>query len=282
MEFDKDKSFGYPVLRPIFDGDDPTLMDYVKANFQPSIHAQIDAKKPEELAVSYEIDFSVPEIKELISTGKAQLFIDIHCKKTFWSKLFPVGYNGDLKISTENLRDEISIHTFCLSTMPVVLNSEKLNPDYAGLHIEVGANKVLAWCQPTVYSVEKEQFRSVRAIIDYKPSPDIEYGEFTLDTEGDYVSLGLNDKFYIACKNAEQDPKRLPMLMNSLFVPVFTELFRQIVNDPDGLGDKRWASILVQRCESKGISLVEGVYLPKVVELVMERPLSKLAKHLWE
>ena len=278
MEFDKDKSFGYPVLRPVFPGEDPNLMDYVRASFEPSVAARIDLKKPKELIVEYEIDFSVPELKRLVEEKTAGLFIDVHCKKTFWSKLFPVEFSGELTIDLEHLRDEIAIHTFLLSKAVVSLNSSKLNPDYAGLDLRVGPNKVLAWCQPTVYTVEKEQFRTVRTIIDYKPTSLVAYGEFTLDTDSDYVSLQVNEEFYAACKIAEASSDKLPALMSGLFTQVVSELIRQIIGDPSGTEEKRWASVLKQKCESKGLTLNEYTFVPQVVEQIMGRPLAKLAK----
>ena len=43
MNFDRQKSFGYPTLRTFLEGDDPQLMDYPNKTFDPDISIKIDA-----------------------------------------------------------------------------------------------------------------------------------------------------------------------------------------------------------------------------------------------
>ena len=91
MEFDIQKSFGYPVFRTLVQGEGKgELADYPKMTFAPSISApKHDLKKdPEHFYVSYELGMTKPKcLLDAIDKGNASAFLYILCKKTFYSKI---------------------------------------------------------------------------------------------------------------------------------------------------------------------------------------------------
>ena len=64
MKFEPDKSFGYPVLRNILEGDDHNELDYQRASFDPAFDPQPNVKK-ETVKISCEVGLRVPELKKL-------------------------------------------------------------------------------------------------------------------------------------------------------------------------------------------------------------------------
>ena len=69
MKYDPKKLFGYPVLRDTFVGEDKTLTDYPKSEFQPDISLKRDPKSKSKAIIDYEIAMSVPELIKKIDDG---------------------------------------------------------------------------------------------------------------------------------------------------------------------------------------------------------------------
>ena len=95
MEFDVQKSFGYPVLRTIVQGENSgKLSDYPRIDFSPSISrpAYEDAKNdPNHFHIKYDMTFKKPQcLLDAIENKNASIYLYVLCRKTFYSKLHKV------------------------------------------------------------------------------------------------------------------------------------------------------------------------------------------------
>ena len=77
MQFDREKSFGYPVLRPVFLDEDINNMDFPGASFEPVFSLEVSVDEPDVATLEYEFSVSVPEIEKGIKNGQLSIMIDV-------------------------------------------------------------------------------------------------------------------------------------------------------------------------------------------------------------
>ena len=100
MQFDREKSFGYPVLRPVFLDEDINNMDFPGASFEPVFSLEVSVDEPDVATLEYEFSVSVPEIEKGIKNGQLSIMIDVSCGRTFFAKKYEVGFEGSLTLNS--------------------------------------------------------------------------------------------------------------------------------------------------------------------------------------
>ena len=107
MKYDREKSFGYPVLST---GSD----DYLKSDFQTEIDFNINSDNPKMFYVEYIFNCSVREIRDLVASGDAAYWLKIACRSTFYSKMYEVSPAGELVLDGHDLRDLVEFSGFII------------------------------------------------------------------------------------------------------------------------------------------------------------------------
>ena len=182
MKYDSDKSFGYPVLSEDSD-------DYVKSAFQPSFLFDLDDEDPSYFKLKYQFSTSVREIQELIGKGAAAYWIKISCRSTFYSKLYEVSENGEILIDGKKLRDTVEFSGYVIAKTSCSLKSKKVNPEFGYDEFPVSNGQVLALARPITYVTEKEFWKPISSIFEYRVDDNLKNGEFTIDIEDEYVHV---------------------------------------------------------------------------------------------
>ena len=279
MEFDAKKSFGYPVLRDLLAGEDPELLDYPKKTFEPSVSFKVDANNPESLLLKYEISLNVAELKEAVGNGTSEFHLRVKCQKTFYCQTFRTSdFEGDIKLEGKQFRDLVEISVLLVAKKDFVLTPKSCHSDFRGVDFSIARGNVLAWGAPTSYSVEREQFRSVRAIFDFNKNDEVPVGEFLLRTDEDYVGVDVHPSMYDSVRIAENDPKRRLLILNSLYVPVLMQLLYILKSAPELADEYRWASVLVAKCNQLEIDIDEEHKLPSNAQKLLHMPLDIISR----
>ena len=73
--------------------------------------------------------------------------------------------------------------------------------------------------------LKRDQYRSVRSIIDFQPDENVPYGDYVVGVEQQYATVRANPKFIENCKVAESVPQAQVGLLASFYIPVVGELF---------------------------------------------------------
>lgn len=257
MKYDPKKLFGYPVLRDTFVGEDKTLTDYPKSEFQPDISLKRDPKSKSKAIIDYEIAMSVPELIKKIDDGDAGYRLHISCPRTFWSATYEVSGEGSIEFDATNIRDEVELSIVLIATRDFDLYSEKFHEDFNGEVFPIKANAILAWHNPFVYSAENEQFRSLRSLIDIATSPDYPEGYIGFDGDGDYVTATINPKMKDAIGTAWQGGEiSRKAVLASFYQSVVTHMLFEMIlskNETGNIGNQRWRMIIDQTCARQNI-----------------------------
>ena len=279
MEFDKEKSFGHPVLRPVFEGENIEEMDFVRAQFEPDFGIEVSVDEPSKALLDYEFAISLPEITKNLNEENLEILIDIRCKKTFFSKKFKVEIAGELEIDLSNLRDVVEIHPYIIATKEFEFSSKQIHPDFGYSSFTLKKGDIIAWHPAMPFSIEKEQYKSVRSIIDFQPDPSVPFGEYWLELQDDYVKVHANPIFIGHCKQAERISNAVPSLLASFYTPVISELFLVLATDASIADDLRWASIIRAKSEELKIEYDDPLNAIRNAQKLLGAPLKELTKN---
>lgn len=258
MKFDPKKLFGYPVLRNSMLGEDRSLSDYPKGEFQPDIKLKIDPKVKGSVTIEYEVDISVPELIAAVEEQKAGFKLSVSCPKTFWSQTFDIASEGEIVISSDNIRDQVELSITLVAHKNFMFTSEKFHSDFVGETFDIARSSILAWHAPFIYTVEKEQFRSLRSLIDIRSDANTPEGYITFNGDDNYVTVTVNPNMKNSIGLASQASElSRAIVFSSFYQSVVCQMLLSMIrieeDKDDDLGNRRWSFILEQKCEKEKI-----------------------------
>jgi hypothetical protein len=119
MQFDPNRAFPYPVLRPGVD-------DYIDGEFQASVAFQSSEGEPH---VHLEVEFalSVDEIQKAIDNEQASFIAVVSCRDTYFRRSIPTR-SDSLKalLPAEQLRGQVDVFPYVVEDKTIPKYSSKL------------------------------------------------------------------------------------------------------------------------------------------------------------
>lgn len=279
MQFDSYKSFGYPVLRTIVQGENISLLDYQKANFDPSISKpQWNVESdPENFKIQYDLGLKLKTLLDAVTEGNASMYIYALCKKTFYSKLTKIDQQkGAVKYPTNLFRYDIELSAFVIANTSFDLVSDRFHEDFGNASFKVSKGDVLAWSQPSNYSCEKAQYRTMKSVFEFSKSNEVVKGKFLLKTDEDYVAISVHPEFLISIRRMETSLEGKEKLLAALFVPAVMQLLLEYKEEPELSEHLKWASIMGQKCRDLGLDLEDISSYANFAQELLKMPLQKL------
>lgn len=281
MQFDRDKSFGYPVLRPVFADENIRNMDFPRAQFEPVFELEVSVENPGAATLEYEFSISVPEIEKAIKNGQLSIMIDVRCGRTFFARKYEVDFEGSLDIELDYLREVIEIHPYIVATDDFEFSSNGIHSDFGFKSFSLVKGSIIAWHPPMPFSVEKEQYRSVRSIIDFQKNEKIKYGEYVLGIENDYAVVYAHPDFIENCRKAEAISGAHLGLLSSLYIPVISELLLTLAKDTEQVETLRWASTIKAKAEELNLEWYDEFKCIQNAQKLLKNPLSDFSKKVF-
>lgn len=272
MKYDPSKSFGYPVLRPESD-------DYLRSAFQLDIDFDIDKNDPSKFSIAYSFHCGVRELNEFIRQRNASYWIRVFCRSTFFTKMQRVDQSGRLSVLGSDLRDVIEISGYVIGETNSTFQSSKINPEFGVDHFDVTRGQVLAQSSPASYVVEKEIWKHISSIFEYRVPPDQELkdGEFYIDLDGDsgFVEIFANNEQCKRFKEFEKSSEGRILLINSVFFPTVAQMISTVQERRETVLEKKWAKVLTAQAAARNIDILKGkVFI--CAQRLLDRPLSQL------
>lgn len=279
MQFDANKSFGYPVLRTLLQGEDVSLLDYTRANFDPSISKpQWDVNEdPDYFKITYDLGLNVKTLVDAVHRCDASMYLYTLCKKTFFSKLTELEeQRGVVKFETNLFRYDIELSAYVIANRTFELASDRFHPDFGNETFKVTKGDVLAWSQPNTYSCEKQQYRTMKSVFEFAESNEVPIGKFLLKTDEDYVAVTVNPEFLIAIRRFETAENGKQQLLGSLFVPAVMQLLMEYKDNTELSEQYKWASVLGQKCRDLELDLEQVADYANFAQDLLKLPLHNL------
>ncbi len=280
MQYDAHKSFGYPVLSPLAEGETSEDADYLGVIFQASIRPEIKVEKEVKVAINYSLQTSLVALKEKIAEGSAAYFLHITCPATHFSKLLEVKASddgkksgGEWKIPAEGLRGDVFVSSFILSKKDIEIHSDRINPEFGFDTFSVSSGSVLAIRPPESFYIDKDLFRPITSLFIWRNDEELEDGEFRVDLEDDYIHIRVNlEQEKRLRKIMEQGEGPYSAFLSSIVLSAFSHMLISLKsNSSEDYEDTRWAKVLKNKYPNwhEGDSLV-------MAQNILKKPIKNL------
>ena len=276
MKYDPNKSFGYPVLRP-------NSNDYINSGFQCRIEFNLDSQNTSQFIINYGFDCSIKEIVSAIESGKAAYWIKVSCRETFFNQIQEVASEGSLVVEGNLLHKTIEITGSIIAKRQFSLFSKKINSEFRYHEFTVEEGQVIAIDEPRNYVVDKECWKPLTSIFEYKPKDDLKPGEFIIDLEGinGNVEILANKEQCLKFQSLQNVQDGKFILLNTVFFLAVLEMVKGITENSDLYEDKKWARVLRAKASSKNIEFTKGQEILQTHRL-LERPFEKLVENFFK
>lgn len=280
MNFDASTSFGYPVFRTLVSGENPADLDYPNKTFEPVLTIKRSASNPDTILVSIkegENSLTVRELQELVDSGVAQLQLSVECAKTFYDEIFPLEPGVDVELDANQLSGTVDYIVFLTVKQKFSFSPVDAHSDFKGITFEPEPGQVLAYCQPLSRTVDKDQYKSVKAIFELALDPTVEVGEFRLITSEEYVIIQLHPKTHDKVHIGQANVKRRLLLVTSFFIPIMMQLLYILKESPEARYDQRWGQVIMQKLTDMRLDIEDENLIPNYAQRLWNMPFQELA-----
>lgn len=224
MQFNYQKSFGYPVLRP-------GSRDYASGAFQPTIIPQDVAKGEDTVNIRCRFAVSVEEIESLIQEERAAFVLIIDCRDTFYRELFEThDKSADFSCSADNLKGSILLETYIIAKKDISdFYCPKIDNFFGSGPHGFSEGMVLAQGIPIEKNIHAEKLRDNRSLLTFSSDKELKLGEWWFDIFSEFPSVYVSPE---QLKWINSSPVAFnPVIENTFLVPIVSEMISAMRDD---------------------------------------------------
>lgn len=273
MQFDVQRAFPYPVLRP---GNN----DYLDGEFQVTAEFEI-GESPQPINIRFTCNLSVEEIESLIGSGQATFAIVVSCRETFTRRVI---LNRDTTFSVAfdqgELKGQVVVSPFVATTTTVLgYCSKLLNPEWGNGAFDLEPGSILAADEPQVVFVDRDLFRPITSVFTLVKNDNIQNNEWHVSLDEDKVQISVSPQNKEVIDRVRNSDASKAVLINSLYFGAVTQCLRHLKNSRD-FDEYRWARVMRAQLEAAGFDIdTEDEYL--VAQKLMKHPLGLLNAYVF-
>ncbi len=265
-------NFPYPVLRK----DD----DSIKSNID-LFHEEFERENDYLIRLHFKIDNE--DILKLINEDKAEYVIEIFCSDTLLRKIYTTKHNKlEITLDKTEVKGKVNIESFVLAKEEILNYKNKdAHPDYNDFVISLQKGDILAYFDGFSFTAQID-YKKLKAVASF-----MEIDEGTQDTV--YVELD-SDKIIIFLPQEDykiytqdfisNEQKFVPVIHSSLVTNALLIALYNMNKYPERL----WAQALQYRLETEkeleGISVEDVENIPKIAQILLGKPFTRLMKGL--
>jgi len=261
-------AFPHPLLSPHTE-------DYQDSEFDIRLDEIEENISTGEVKISGNAVLNDNNIKSLVSSGKASLFIACECFGTYFIKCFKVPLDKfTIEFEKGQLYGRVDIQGIISSTLDhVELSSRSINDEFPEhtRRLPVGAPIAAT----SIYSFEAgpEKLQSMESIFSLSSSESVEPGNFLVDTDSERIQIIAHPDLYKTISILRRRKER-DVLISSLFLPALMSAL-DVMRGDASCKDRRWYRVISAKCTGAGIDLSKND-LATAAQKLLHGPLGLL------
>ena len=231
MKLLPNKTFPHPVLWNRAD-------DYVRGEFRADATLLVG----ESVVPVVNCKFSVTDesICKHIREQAAAYVLEIHCPSTYFRRVFQTEKeSNEFRLEKGDLHIRAELTAFVVCTKPIQgYTSENFNAEFgtnASFNLQIG--DVLAATETQIYNCNTEFFKPLNSVIDLVASPQIDRGQFEVDTNETRIKIKMHPRDKMLFESMRKSSEQKPTAMFVYFAAV-AEVLRQMKEGEDS--DSKW------------------------------------------
>jgi hypothetical protein len=249
MQFDPQRAFPYPVLRPSVD-------DYVDGDFQASTDFS-QSEDGQNIVVSCEFALSVSELGRLIKSGMASYVAVISCRDTYFRR--PIRTTASAVnelIPASQLRGEVQVFPYIVALKPIERFSCRLiNSEFGKGPFSFEVGSVLAIDEPKAIYVDRDLFKPVSSVFELVRNDNLSEAEWRIDLQFDKVQIGVSPQMKERIDVFRNTAKNRAILINSIYFAAVVHCLSELQQSASEYEGRRWAEVFSQQCHNRSIDL---------------------------
>lgn len=273
MQFDIQKAFPYPVLRPFSD-------DYMESEFQANaVPSLVDEGSGIQVDVTFAL--SSDEIRDAISAGRACYATVIQCRDTYFRETRLSDNEGlRLRFQAGDFRGAVEVYSFVVAVKEIDdFRSDDINSEFGSGPFRFQPGQVLAMDQPAVFYFDRDLFKPVSSVFDLISEKEIHSAEWYVRLDEEHVQIAVSEEFKEVVDNARNTKANQSVLINSLYFGAVMQAI-QALKDTDDYNERRWAKVIRQQCHNSGLELdAHDSYL--IAQKLLKEPLALLRRYVF-
>jgi hypothetical protein len=252
VQFNFQKSFGYPVLRL---GSD----DYSSGAFQPTIIPRDVAKGDEEAKIDCRFAISVGEIKSLIEEGKACFALIIDCRDTFFREIYETReVRATFSCPSSALKGRVVFESYVIVKTEIKDFFCSTIDDFYGSgphHFSTGM--VLAQGAPLEKNIHAEKLRDNQSLLSFNSDESLKVGEWWFDIMSEFPSVYVSPEQLSWINTAPTASN--PIIENTFLVPIVAEMVGAMRSEETAsdVENYPWSSVISEGLAKIGLSLAD-------------------------
>jgi hypothetical protein len=273
MQFDHQRAFPHPVLRPDVD-------DYTDGDFQVTVDFRPDDLDLAILA-NFHYALSVPEIEHEIQAARASFAVVVSCRETYYREvLYGQDHSIEYLFPGGSLRGEVLANSYIVCSRKIDCFSCKLvNEEFGPGPFSFEPGAVLALDEPKAIYVDRDVFKPITSIFELVMDQNITGSEWRLRFNQNKVSIALGPKLKEKVDIARSSSTNKAILINSVYFAAVMQCVRNL-RDGSDYDDYRWAHVVRQQCHNLGIDMdAAEEYL--IAERLMKFPVGLLEAYVF-
>ena len=284
MIIDEDKSFGYPVLRPLFSDQSPSELDYVNIPFEPVLGMEFDRADTESFVFTWEYDCRVASITALLNSGDIKATLNLSNRSTWLNRsidLSQYGAEGEISVDKSLFSGEIELRLVFTATKDIEIQSDAIHEDYAFKSFKVSRNSIVAFSEAARYDARPNLLQTINSIFVLNEDPTLEDGEFYYDISGDNVDIYASEEQILRLRTFEASEKLQNFVVSALYAPVITQLVRIVFDKQDDPSDPEtnllWFRTVSEKLQALPPDKIQKHRPEVTAHHLVRRPLRKIS-----
>ena len=273
MDFDKNKTFPYPVLRPYSD-------DYKEVEFQATIQAVVDGSTVD-LSCSYLT--SCTELVDEIKKSTAVYCSVVSCRDTYFRQAITSKAEFvTASFDATNLRGEVRIESYVVCVKKISsFTSPDINKEFGKAAFTFVPGQVLAQDETAVIYIDRDLFKPLTSVFDLVKSDTVGVNEWKVALDDDHVQIQVSPTMKEAIDDARNSTSSKAILLNSLYSAAVTEALHKLKEAPDDFSQTKWGIVLARQLAHNNVDITTTEpYI--AAQTLMRHPLGVLRAYVFQ
>lgn len=246
------KAFPHPVLRPETD-------DYLDSSFQaviePNIVIEVDEDNEVQIIeVDLQFFLSNERLAEEIKRGNATFAVDVACPSTLYRNVIHCGEKEKIHFREKGLYGRVTFLGLIICKEEIKdFHAEDLNSEFGENTFSLKPGDLLAFAEEEIIYIEFSPL-SFESLVSIQSSDQIDQETYSINLEGDMISIVMGLKFYNAWKIMHEEKSISPFLAMSVYKDCVLVALNHIANsnEPDAY---RWSRALIKNTKKQGFEI---------------------------
>lgn len=273
MDFDRNKTFPYPVLRPYSD-------DYVGVEFQATAQITVDANS---VVLNCNYLTSCEELIGEIKKGRAVYCSVLSCRDTYFRQAI-TSKSADVSktFDATNVRGEVRVESYivCLKKIPSFTSAD-INKEFAKVSFTFLPGQVLAQDETSVVYVDRDLFKPLTTVFELVKSDSVSANEWRVSLDEEHVQIQVSPGMKEVLDDARNSTANKAILLNSLYTSAVTEALSKLREAPDQFSHTRWGNVMIRQLSNHNIDLF-GTEPYIAAQSLMRHPLGILRAYVFQ